>query len=142
MKTSNKKFFFSPMIFIIIYSQAITTALALLQNEARDYWSQLKPILLDIAGGFTALGGGSVATGTTITTLVNGVGNEMIINWSQLKPTLQTINARLIALGETTLGADIDAQLQAIPNQNNQVYADQVKPIIANIAEALANLGQ
>ena len=129
-------------LMILLFSTDITTALALLENQPRYYWSQVKPVLAYVASAFAALGGGSTAVGTAITDLINGVGNEDIINWSQLKPTLKTINDRLIALGETTLGATIDAQLQQIPNDNNQVYADQIKPILANISEALANLGQ
>ena len=132
---------FRPVV-MFVYSADITTALALLQNQNRDYWRELKPVLLLIADAFTALGGGSTATGTAIVAVVNGVGNEMIINWSQIKPILQTINARLIVLGEAVLGATIEAQLQEIPRDNNQVYADQIKPILANISEALSNLGQ
>lgn len=127
-------------LIILVFSADITTALAALQNEARDYWSQLKPILLDISAAFTAEG--DTATGTAVLQRVNSIGNEQIISWSDLKPTLVLIKDALIVLGQTELGAAIDAQLQPIANDNNQVFADQVKPILANISEALANLGQ
>lgn len=135
-----KKIFFFPFILVVIPSEGITSELAALQNEARDYWSQLKQALRYVADGFTLLG--DAATATAITDRVNSIGNEQIINWSDLKPTLVVIKDALDALGETALAAEIDALLQQIANDNNQVYADQVKPILANVSEALANLGQ
>jgi hypothetical protein len=134
------KKFFAPII--LLFSTDITTALALLENQPRFYWSQVKPTLRYIADAFTALGGGSTAVGTAVDAVVNGIGNEQIINWSDIKPILVTVNARLIVLGQTALGATIDAQLQQIPNENNQVYSSQIKPIFENISEALAALGQ
>ncbi len=132
------KKFFAPII--LVFSADITAALAGIQNEPLVYWSYLKTTLGYIASALTALG--DTTNAGIVTAAINGVGNEQIINWSQIKPVLVAVNAGLIALGETVLGATIDAQLQQIPNDNDQVYADQIKPILANISEALANLGQ
>ena len=124
------------------FSSDIITAISAMQNDPRTYWSTIKPSLRYVASAFAALGGGSTAVGTAVSAVVNGVGNEQIVNWSDLKPILVTINDRLIALNETVLGAAIEARLQAIPNDNNQVFNDQIRNILADISEALGNLGQ
>lgn len=120
------------------YSTDITTALAGLQNQNPDYFSQVKGILLNIGSALTALGQTSGAT--TVNSFANGNPIENILRWCDLKPVLVQVQVALAAEGATV--TDLNALLQPIPTGDGAVYSDQLKPVMTEIADLLAGLGQ
>tara|TARA_R110000868_G_scaffold409936_1_gene696623 strand:- start:1 stop:369 length:369 start_codon:yes stop_codon:yes gene_type:complete len=120
------------------YSDNINTALAGLQNQNPDYFSQLKGMLLEIATALVVIDGGP--SGPALKQFANGSSLENISMWVDLKPQLVAVQVILADAGATV--TTLDSLLQPIPTGDGKVYSDQLKPVMSEIASLLAFFGQ
>jgi len=106
--------------------------------QHRDYQSGLKAIFVQGAAGLTGAGS---AYGATILAQSNALSNDEIAYQDQLKSIWFNFGTALNALGQTTPGATLITYTQTNPI-SNEVYFDQLKPLVLAIYNGLVALGQ